>query len=81
MESWDALLAEGKQMHHCIGSYAAQVSARQVFVYHMEAPEALTIALSPQGSQWGVQEIRGYCNALPSEASLKAIQRWLTAHY
>ncbi|MGP9499268.1 MULTISPECIES: PcfJ domain-containing protein [unclassified Halomonas] len=55
MESWDALLAEGKQMHHCIGSYAAQVSARQVFVYHMEAPEALTIAISSQGSQWGVQ--------------------------
>ncbi|MCE8018704.1 PcfJ family protein [Halomonas sp. MCCC 1A11036] len=79
LESWDALLAEGKRMHHCIGSYAAQVAARQVFVYHMQAPEALTIALAPQGGQWGLQEARGYCNASPSEASLAAIQKWLAA--
>ena len=79
LESWDALLAEGKRMHHCIGSYAAQIAARQVFVYHMQAPEALTIALAPQGGKWGLQEARGYCNASPSEASLKGIQEWLAA--
>ena len=79
LESWDALLAEGTQMHHCIGSYAAQIAARQVFVYHMQSPEVLTIALAPQGGKWGLQEARGYCNALPSEASLEAIQRWLLA--
>tara|TARA_R110000796_G_C14551688_1_gene433926 strand:- start:1303 stop:2541 length:1239 start_codon:yes stop_codon:yes gene_type:complete len=81
LENWDALLAEGKRMHHCIGSYASQVGARQVFVYHMQEPEALTIALTSQGGKWGLQEARGYCNALPSEASLAAIQRWLTAYY
>ncbi|MGO1344778.1 PcfJ domain-containing protein [Chromohalobacter japonicus] len=79
LESWDALLEEGKRMHHCIGSYAAQVAAGQVFVYHMQAPEVLTIALAPQGGKWGLQEARGYCNALPSEASLEAIQKWLAA--
>lgn len=77
LASWDALLAEGKRMHHCIGSYAAQIAACQVFVYHMQAPEVLTIALAPQGGKWGLQEARGYCNASPSEASLEAIQKWL----
>lgn len=81
LKNWDALLAEGKRMHHCIGSYAAQVGTRQIFLYHMQAPEALTIALAPQGGKWGLQEARGYCNALPSEASLEAIQRWLAAYY
>ena len=81
LTSWDALLEEGKRMHHCIGSYAAQIAARKVFVYHMETPEVLTIALAPQGGKWGLQDARGYCNALPSEASLKAIQWWLAAYY
>ncbi|MEC9021064.1 MAG: PcfJ domain-containing protein [Pseudomonadota bacterium] len=81
LESWDALLAEGTQMHHCIGSYAAQIAARQVFVYHMQAPEVLTVALTPQGGKWGLQEARGYCNALPGEAALAAIQRWLSVAY
>ena len=42
-----ALSLEGSSMHHCVGSYARQVSAGDTFIYHVEANgEKATLQLS-----------------------------------
>ena len=77
--SWEELLIEGERMRHCIGSYGSRIASRQCFVYHMQAPETLTIALIKRGEKWGLEEARGYGNALPSDSSLELIHQWLSA--
>jgi len=45
----------------------------------MQAPETLTVALIKRGEKWGLEEVRGYGNALPSDSSLELIHQWLSA--
>lgn len=75
--NWSGLLQEGCSMKHCVGSYHGAVAAGQVALYHMHDPEAVTVALSPQGSEWKLSEASGTANSRPSTAALRDIQNWL----
>jgi len=79
LKSWSALLDEGRTMHHCVGAYDIMVAAEEVFIYKMEEPERLTIALENKSGNWVLGEIRGYCNANPESTALELIHRWLKA--
>ncbi|WP_346798057.1 PcfJ domain-containing protein [Halomonas sp. Bachu 37] len=76
--SWEALLQEGQRMQHCVGAYHNTVAAGQVAIYHLSSPDAVTIAIRPQGSGWVLSEARGKCNAMPSAEALQLIQTWLS---
>ncbi|MGM0855869.1 MAG: PcfJ domain-containing protein [Pseudomonadota bacterium] len=75
--SWQALLHEGQCMGHCVGSYDRAVALKNVAIYHMDFPQALTIAIAPQGKRWGLIEARGVRNAMPLNEAQEAIQAWL----
>nr|WP_299242938.1 PcfJ domain-containing protein [uncultured Halomonas sp.] len=77
LDSWANLLLEGDRMRHCIGSHAARVATRRIFVYHMVAPEPLTIAITKRGERWELEDARGYFNAQPSCEALEAVHQWL----
>lgn len=75
--SWQALLREGQGMGHCVGSYDRSVALGNVAIYHMHHPQALTIAIAPQGKRWDLIEARGVRNAMPLGEAQEAIQAWL----
>ena len=64
-------------MRHCVGSYDIPVSLGEVFIYRMMRPERLTISVEYKNEAWVVGEVRGVCNANPSEGSLDLIRRWV----
>ncbi|MDR5900427.1 PcfJ domain-containing protein [Halomonas vilamensis] len=78
LTSWQALLQEGQRMGHCVGSYDRSVAHGRLAIYHMQAPQALTIAIAPQGNHWVLSQARGVRNAMPLDEAQKAIQAWLT---
>ncbi len=77
LASWNDLLEEGQKMHHCVGSYHRQVASRRLFIYRVMGNERLTLSIinTPQG--WRLDELRGYCNALPSYESSELVEEWL----
>ncbi|GAA3911445.1 hypothetical protein GCM10022228_23560 [Halomonas cibimaris] len=77
IRSWHELLQEGQTMQHCVGAYHAAVAAEQVAIYHLRAPEPVTVALRPQGSGWALSEASGTANASPSPAAMAKLQAWL----
>lgn len=64
-------------MKHCVGSFTERVANQGVFIYRMETPQRLTIALKPQGNKWRISEVRSYNNAPPIEEALAEARAWL----
>ena len=73
----DALVAEGRTLHHCIGSFAARVTCGQVYVYQLLAPERATVAIVRRAERWELLEMRGDKNVIPAEPAQRAVQAWL----
>jgi len=75
----EAVVQEGMQMHHCIGSYLARVVEGRYAVYHIELPERLTIGVNIKNNGSVVlDDIRGKRNAQPSDAAQELIESWFT---
>ncbi|RUR36647.1 PcfJ domain-containing protein [Vreelandella populi] len=75
--SWQDLLLEGERMQHCVGSYSGAIARGEVAIYHMQQPEAVTIAILPQGQHWELSQARGVHNAIPTSEAQHLIQVWL----
>lgn len=75
--SWKGLLLEGRRMHHCVGSYDRPVALGHVAIYHLHLPESVTIAIAPQGHQWGLSQAHGVRNTQPSSEAQQVIYQWL----
>ncbi|OJA06607.1 PcfJ domain-containing protein [Halomonas sp. QHL1] len=75
--SWKGLLLEGRRMHHCVGSYDRPVALGHVAIYHLHLPESVTIAIAPQGHQWGLSQAHGVRNTQPSSEAQQVIHQWL----
>jgi hypothetical protein len=78
--SWQALLWEGERMRHCVGSYSSAVANGQVAIYHLQQPEPVTVAITPQGQRWALSQASGVRNAPLSKEARHVIQVWLTEH-
>lgn len=76
--SWQDLLLEGERMRHCVGSYSSAVANGKVAIYHLQQPEPVTVAITPQGQRWKLSEARGVRNAPPSQEAHYFINVWLT---
>lgn len=55
--SWQDLLLEGERMRHCVGSYSSAVANGQVAIYHLQQPEPVTVAITPQGQRWKLRYV------------------------
>ncbi|MDN3562089.1 PcfJ domain-containing protein [Vreelandella neptunia] len=76
--SWQDLLLEGERMRHCVGSYSSAVANGQVAIYHLQQPEPVTVAITPQGQRWVLSQASGVRNAPLSKEAEHFIHVWLT---
>lgn len=71
------LRREGREMHHCVGSYAAWVAAGRGFVYRVRHPERATFSLErTPGGGWRIAELRTSANAPVRPETLAAVRTW-----
>jgi hypothetical protein len=74
-----ALYREGRAMHHCIGSYGEEIKGGGIYVYSVqrEGERVATLALARTPSNGTeVIQLRGPCNAQPSQQITTAVQQW-----
>jgi hypothetical protein len=83
------LYREGREMHHCVGSYADRVREGCTYVYSVrqDGKPVATVSLvrhdgngaltSGHGGQVAIEQVRGPCNVTPSKAIMSAVRRWL----
>jgi hypothetical protein len=78
--STKALMAEGRAMKHCVGSYASSCSRGVSSIWTLEVEEAegvrkvLTIEVNRQARL--ICQARGKCNAPPGDKHRSILQRW-----
>lgn len=77
IDTWYELISEGIHMSHCVGGYHGRVAKGEVYLYRMENPQRLTIALRKNGERWLLDEVRSYFNKPAFEEALAVIQKWL----
>lgn len=78
----DALEAEGRTMHNCVGSYATVVERGAAFIYSVLSPERCTLAIElGTDARFHVREIKTACNAaVRSPETLGTVHSWLASH-
>ncbi len=80
--STKALFVEGRQLKHCVASYAASCAHGRSSIWTMELhsnqelQKLLTIEVRTQDST--ICQIRGKCNRLATEKERLVVQRWAT---
>jgi len=77
------LVIEGEKMHHCVASYDDSVHEGMSWIYHVEVDgEHATLELEREGPgrEWQLGQLRGPCNAPPSEELWAEVKRWLEMH-
>ncbi len=74
------LRAEGREMHHCVGSYGQPIVSGQVAIYRVFAPQRGTLALSGSGANLRIREFRLSYNRQPSDASWQSVRAWMKQH-
>lgn len=83
------LQAEGRAMHHCVGSYSRYCAKDEARIYHvLHAGEEATLELtngkdrwySEEGTpeKWAVAQIRGKCNGAVSQNLKQFVAAWFT---
>lgn len=77
-----ALFAEGRQMKHCVATYAASCARRQCSIWTMEveSTEGLSKALTIEirNHQRLICQARGKTNRMPTEKERGILRRWAT---
>ena len=77
------LYREGASMHHCAGTYADDIKAGWLYVYSVrrdgERVATLALARDQTSTKAQLSQLRGPCNAEPSQAITSAVQQWLRA--
>jgi hypothetical protein len=71
------LLQEGREMHHCVGSYIPQVQEGSTYIYRVLAPERATLALHRYDNSWSLGQIYGPFNEPVQPSTREAIRSWL----
>lgn len=77
----EALLDEGRQMSHCVGSYGSAIAAGQYAVFRVTAPVRATLGLRLQRGSWQVDQIRGPKNQrISARDSNQIVERLMSAN-
>jgi hypothetical protein len=71
------LIAEGREMRHCVASYVGAVLSGAVAIYSaMVDGERLTVELRARGGEWRIGQVAGATNRPPTAAEMLALRRW-----
>jgi hypothetical protein len=71
------LYAEGRDMHHCVGSYAPEVAAGKCYIYRVTAPMRATIEICRHANSWKIRQAKLACNDNVPTNIVKQIQEQL----
>ena len=75
-----ALVTEGRQMRHCVATYASSCARGQCSIWTMEVEslEGITkaVTIEVRNSARLICQVRGKANRLPTEKERQVIQRW-----
>ena len=81
-ESLAELTAEGKILHHCVGSYKNDVAQRKegiLFLRKLSCPDTpyytLDVVKGPSG-KYAVRQCHGNCNSNPTPEIVEALKQW-----
>lgn len=75
----EALLQEGRELQHCVGSYDDRVGRGTCAVYRVLEPERATLSLAwrPDRGAWQIEQLRGIRNHPVGPPTEKAVRDWL----
>lgn len=73
------LKAEGRAMHHCVGTYSYKVMDGISYIYSVHSPQRATLELSINrtNNQWELVQMHLVCNGKPLNATFSAVAKWL----
>jgi hypothetical protein len=73
----EELLAEGRDQHNCVGTYAQRIAEGDVFIYRVTEPERATLSIKRAGiGRWEVGELTAACNEPVTPATRRRIASW-----
>ncbi|NEX23024.1 hypothetical protein G3480_22445 [Thiorhodococcus mannitoliphagus] len=73
----DDLAKEGRDMRHCVASYAGRVRNRRCYIYRLLEPERATIEIVLGGAEPTIGQFKLAGNREPSPASREVVAVWL----
>jgi len=75
------LYREGKEMHHCVGSYAPDILTGHRYIYSVREGDkriaTFELVRNGNGAKPALGQIRGNCNAHVPKQITEAVRRWL----
>jgi len=74
---WD-LLAESKEMDHCVADLYRSAAEGRASYYRVNAPERATLSLIRENDIWQLGEVHGRGNARVTRETYAAIYAWLS---
>lgn len=75
------LRMEGRQQHHCVGTYAHMILSGRYYVYKILQPERATVCIARDaGGAWRVNQLKGICNRQVSGDTCLAVRQWLNQY-
>ncbi len=75
----DALLAEGREMHHCVVAYARACFEGTSAIFKVLAPERSTLELRAVDGRWAMTQLVRAHNQAVSPPTLVAVRAWARA--
>ncbi len=81
LETFDELAREGREMGHCVASYAPQITRGSYYVYAVEvAGERATLGLERQSATaWEIDQLNGPRNRRVSRPLRSLVLRWFAS--
>ena len=76
--SVEALEREGRQMRHCVASYASKIFLGDYYVYRVEGPAHCTLGIRYRDGSWKIDQLKAERNEQPPDDSIfKMVDDWL----
>ncbi len=73
----DLLLSEGREMHHCVASYAERIMRRRCYIYKVCEPERATLEIEFRKGSPRIAQFKLKHNHAPSQESWMVVRRWV----
>jgi hypothetical protein len=68
------LFEEGREMHHCVGSYAHDVARGKCYIYRVTDPVRATLEIGRHANRWAIKQAKLACNKTVSPEIVKQLQ-------
>ncbi len=78
--SYDELVREGQEMHHCVVERAVAVRSGHAYIYRVLSPSRATLCLKRSDGEWWLGQLRGPRNKTVDTQVSAQIKHWLRRH-